>query len=223
MHLETTETHASLALALVPPGNVLRDLATIRGRLFTLNSLQGSRAWFDFPVLAWLGRYLDGGKLASIASALHQPLEFGTLKWEDKYLALPISAGFDTAVLSGLAQYILQPPAPGKGTETGHGLVPGSDKWCYGPFPSGKGLICAVLGSEGPHTTTEGTEKATILNEAKRLAGKAPRSNLYSLALVEVHWYPGPNSGSSWAILSSAVAGAVHGTEQTEPVNSNTP
>lgn len=219
MHLETTETHASLALALVPPGNVLRDLATIRGRLFTLNSLQGSRAWFDFPVLAWLRHCLDGGKLASIASALHLPLEFGPLQWEDNFLALPIPAGFDPAVLSDLPEYILQPPASQREPEGRQG----SDKWCYGPFPAGKGLICAVLDSERPTGTTTGSGRAAILNEATRLAGQAPRANLYSLALVEVHWYPGPNYGSSWAILSSAIAGKLRGPGRQVLVNGITP
>jgi hypothetical protein len=219
MHLETTETHASLALAIVPPGNILRDLATIRGKLFTLNSLQGSRAWFDFPVLAWLGRCLDGGKLASIAAALQLPLEFGPLQWEDDYLTLPIPEGFDPAVLSGLDRYVLEPPDPERAEEPSAGLVPDSGKWCYGPFPSGKGLICAILNSMIPQERTSGTGKSAILAEATRLVGKAPGSNVYSLALVEVHWYPGPNYGSSWAILSSAVAGRIRGTGRPVPAN----
>jgi len=128
MHLETTETHASLALAIVPPGNVLRDLATIRGKLFTLNSLQGSRAWFDFPVLAWLGHSPDGGLLATIASSLQLPLEFGPLQWEDNFLALPLTSEFDPLGVPGLSQYLLLQPATIKDTETNPNPAPNTEK-----------------------------------------------------------------------------------------------
>ncbi|MFH2115019.1 MAG: hypothetical protein ABIJ86_10995 [Spirochaetota bacterium] len=218
MHLETTETHASLALAIVPPGNVLRDLATSRGRLFTLNDLQGSRAWFDFPVLAWLGRSLDGGLLASLASSLRLPLDFGTMQWEDNYLAMPVPAGFNEAILSGLASYILPCQAMDMDSKT----LPGSDKWGCGPFPAGKGMICAVLDAEATVNATTVAGRAALLAEATRLVGEPPRANVYSIALVELHWYPGPNYGSSWAILASAVAGRLRTTDRSLPVNGAT-
>jgi hypothetical protein len=217
MHLETTETHASLALALVPPGNVLRDLATLRGKLFTLNSLQGSRAWFDFPVLAWLGRCIDGGTLAGFASDLRNPLDFGPLRWEGNFLVLPVSGGFFPAVLPELSRYTIQRPTPGTGTGTGS--VRGN--WCHGPFPAGKGLVCAALAPQAVQGGTAGTGKEAVLAEAARLAGEPPRATVYSLALVEMHWYPGPDYGSSWAILSSAIAGNVRNAARPVTVDSN--
>lgn len=209
MHLETTETHASLALAIVPPGNVLRELAMIRGKLFTLNELQGSRAWFDFPVLAWLGACLDGGLLANLASALRLPLEFDSLQWEGNFLALPISAEYQGIILPVLATHILGPLEAGMFTGTSTGFAPATDKWCHGPFPAGQGMICATLDTKDSDNATNKARRADILAEATRLTGEPPRANVYSIALVELHWYPGPNYGSSWAILSSAVAGKV--------------
>jgi hypothetical protein len=225
MHLETTETHASLALAIVPPGNVLRDLATIRGKLFTLNSLQGSRAWFDFPVLAWLGHSPDGGLLATIASSLRLPLEFGPLHWEDNFLALPLTTEFDPLVLPGLSRYLLRQQASIRGAGNSPGPAPGTEKWCPGPFPAGKGLICAILDPEHPGSTSAGKGEAgrsAILTEAARLVGQTPRATVYSLALIELHWYPGPDYGSSWAILSSAVAGNARSTGRPALANGDT-
>ncbi|OHD82192.1 MAG: hypothetical protein A3J97_12760 [Spirochaetes bacterium RIFOXYC1_FULL_54_7] len=209
-----------MALAIVPPGNVLRDLAMIRGKLFTLNGLQGSRAWFDFPVLAWLGRSLDGGLLASLASSFRLSLEFGALRWEGKLLAMPVQAGFNDAILPGLSPFILEPPASVLGEDANS--APGSDKWCYGPFPAGKGMICAVLDETSPSCIPVGTGRVDILAEATRLAGEPPRANVYSIALVELHWYPGPNYGSSWAILSSVVAGRIRTSHRSIPVNGHT-
>ena len=197
MHLKTMETHASLALALVPPGNVLRDLATIRGRLFTVDGLQGSRAWFDFPVLAWLGRCPDGGSLATIAATLQLPLEFGTPQWEDTFLAMPIPAGFDAAALPELSRWINQAPRDGRGTNSRSRTGTGSDRWFPGPFPAGKGLICAALDPGAADGVPARTLTDAVLAQAIRLAGQAPRATVYSLALVELHWYPGPEYGSS--------------------------
>jgi hypothetical protein len=216
MHLETTETHASLALALVPPGNILRDLAMIRGKLFTVDGLQGSRAWFDFPVLAWLGRSMDGGLLASLASSLRIPLDFGAMHWEGNFLALSIPEGFNEITLPGLGPYIIEHPASVTGTETYPRTGQSRGEWCHGPFPSGKGMICAVLHEEVASGTTD--RKAKILAEATRRAGSLPRATIYSVAMVELHWYPGPDYGSSWAILSSAVAGKVRPASRSVPV-----
>jgi hypothetical protein len=222
MHLETTETHASLALALVPPGNVLRDLAMCRGKLFTLDGLQGSRAWFDFPVLAWLGRALDGGLLASLASSFRLPLEFGALRWEGKYLAMPVPEGFTDALPPGLYPYILDPQLPFKGDETATEPSSGSEKWSPGPFPAGKGMICAMVDEAASGWNAQEASRAELLAQANRLAGSLPRAHVYSLALVELHWYPGPNFGSSWAILSSVVAGKLRSAGRPVAVNGRT-
>jgi hypothetical protein len=219
MHLETTETHASLALALVPPGNILRDLAMIRGRLFTLDGLQGSRAWFDFPVLAWLSRALDGGLLASLASSFRLPLEFEPLRWVGNYLSMPVPAAFNEALQPGLSPYILATQAPFEGDIPTQGAASGSETWGPGPFPAGKGMICAVVDEEARSGIADGTRQADLLAQANRLAGNLPRAHVYSLALVELHWYPGPNFGSSWAILSSVVAGRLRSASQPIPVN----
>lgn len=222
MHLETTETHASLALALVPPGNVLRDLAMCRGRLFTLNGLQGSRAWFDFPVLAWLGRALDGGLLASLASSFRLPLEFGALRWEGRFLALPVPAGFNEAMQPGLSSYILDSKTPTEGDASTPESAAGSETWSLGPFPAGKGMICAVMDEETSSGNAHEARRIELLAQANKLTGSLPRAHVYSLALVELHWYPGPNFGSSWAILSSVVAGRLRSAGKQIPVNGRT-
>jgi hypothetical protein len=196
----------------------------IRGRLFTLNGLQGSRAWFDFPVLAWLGRALDGGLLASLASSFRLPLEFAALRWEGKFLSMPVPAGFSEALAlqPGLSTYILDNQEPCKGDETSPEPASGSEKWSPGPFPAGKGMICAVVNDAASGGDAPEARRAELLAQANGLAGSLPRAHVYSLALVELHWYPGPNFGSSWAILSSVVAGRLRSAGRPAAVNGHT-
>ena len=183
--------------------SILKDLAAIRSKLFTLNGLKGSRAWFDFPVLAWLGNCLDGGLLASVAATFKLSMEFEALRWEGDFLTMPLPAVFDAAQLSDLSAFIL----PRQPSEANVDTCRGSTKWRAGPFPAGKGVVCAVFDPSPLTVTPIETMRANLIAEAARLIGEPPHANVYSIAMVELHWQPSLNFGSSWAILSSALAG----------------
>ncbi|GAB1457601.1 hypothetical protein MASR2M48_29090 [Spirochaetota bacterium] len=63
MGLGTSDTASSLAFVIIPPGNIAKNIADIRMRLWTLRGAASARAYFDFPVLAWMGSPIDGADL----------------------------------------------------------------------------------------------------------------------------------------------------------------
>lgn len=183
MALGTTETISSIALAMVPPGNIVRTISELRMALWTMMGASSARAYFDYPVLAWLAQPIEGAALAGLASRLRLPFELTSLEMvgSDAFLRF---AAESASVISGLS-----------------GLVPIADSataWLPGPFPAGIGVYCATPSQAAPPSSTE----LTAL-----LKGQAIRTRTYLLAQLELCWEADPSLQSSWATLSSARAG----------------
>lgn len=195
MDLRTAETRGSLALALVPPGNIVRGLAGMRRTLCTVPGLAGTRAWLDFPVLAWLGSRPPDDILPAMAATLVTGLRFAVPVLVDHQVLLPLAW---TEAEWSAALAMAEPDAtdrPG-GSD---GLV--QRGWVTGPFPDRLGMYCATLDRTSLDDTT------ALLASIATAMGPAPSCPRYSLALVELVWMPGPGFGSSWSILASAVTG----------------
>lgn len=178
MHFETGDARVSLALALMPGGNVVKALSDARASLARARGLAGYRAYFDFPVAAWLSEPLRGPELASLATLFDFPLVL------DRLTAVGGSLfyGFSDETAASMERM----PIPNR-----FGAGNGAASYAYGPFPSGTGLYC-------------GDEVA--LRDS--LPALPPiRSRTYSLSLVELRWYDDETFASSWATLSSAWAG----------------
>lgn len=185
MVLGTTDVRTSIALAVIPPGNIIRELAAFRRRFFSAYAEPSAGAYFDFPVAAWLRSVPSGADLAWLAGSLKIPLAFSGLirAGRDVFLALVddrlhalASRRFETARADGAS------PVPG-------------------PFPSGLGCYCATLESV-PEDRMD-----SVLGELSVCAPIGLKTGSYLIAAVELAWNPGPGRESSWAVLSSARSG----------------
>lgn len=180
MLLGTTDEFRSIALALIPPGNVLRELSSFRGSIFRLSGVSSARAWFDFPVLAWLDAVPDSADLVRCAHACVEPLQFShlVLRGNALYLSMPDSSiqAFST----------LQPAMP-----------PASESCVPGPFEAGIGVFCAGFASqnEAENALLQCTAPAVGVCET------------YLLSVLELSWSKGPDMGCSWSVRASARSG----------------
>ncbi len=184
MGLGITDTVSSIALAMVPPGNVLRSIADIRRAFWTELGAPSARAYFDVPVLAWLAEPIDGATLAGLASRYTVPFELIGLErtGDDVFLRFPEE---NSALISELSSRI--PSA----TDT--------SEFRKGPFEAGLGCYCASL---------SGLAAANV-PIVDQLAVSPIRVKTYLLAQLELRWVTGPSFASSWATLSSARTGRI--------------
>lgn len=161
-----------------PPGNVLAGLSAYRERLFHDMGEPSARAFFDFPVVAWLRGAPDSPTLAAWARALKAPLAFGASMARDGALYLPF-----TGPLAGecawLAAMIRDADAPPTAAV---------------PFKAGFGLFCAFMRGAGDEA---------LAGREPLPSGCAA----YRLAVVALEWTPGPAMASSWRIRESAPSG----------------
>ncbi len=184
MFLGTSEPGPSLALAILPPGNVLRELSLLRAGIFRSRGEPSARAYFCFPVLAWLAAVPGGQTLAGLAASMRAALEFGPWLSRGRDLFL----GFSPALSEACARHSLETAAGGSGS-------------CPGPFEAGLGLYCASVDS------ADESAAAALASDLNRSAPTPPRADTWLLAAVELSWSPGPGRESSWAVLSSARSG----------------
>jgi len=179
MGLGTLESVSSIALAMVPPGNVTRTIADIRRAFWTELGAASARAFFDYPVIAWLGQPISGASLAGIASRSRLPFELIGLErlGDDVFLCFPATRS------SALDELVARLP-----------LATASSACRPGPFEAGKGCYCATLSSsDGSH-----------LPVVDRLAVSPIRAKTYILAQIELRWDIESGLSSSWATLSQA-------------------
>ncbi len=182
MGLGTSDTISSLAFVIIPPGNIAKSIADIRKRLWTLRGASSARAYFDFPVLAWLGCPLDGATLAGIASRTSMPLELvGPERHEDDLFMC-----FNEERSGDIADILSRLP-----------LASAESKYQAGPFESGLGCFCARIPASSPR----------IKSEDSQMAVEKLRATTYLMAIIELRWIIGSNFSSSWATLSSARSG----------------
>jgi hypothetical protein len=145
MVLGTSEAISSIALALVPPGNILASLNELRRELFKRLGAAEARAYFDFPVLAWLAKAPHGADIASLASSLQEPLRFVGMELYRGSWYLGFSPDFMNA-LSGIELGILG------------GAFPDSRAYeapLEPPFDAGRGLYLAPESAIGPDRAAE--------------------------------------------------------------------
>jgi len=182
MGLGTTETVSSIGLAMMPPGNVMRMIVDVRAAFWTMAGAASARAWFDFPVIAWLGESIDGAALAGIASRCSFPFELGRLERhrDDAFLRFTNEAGDSAAEIASRLP-----------------VASIASSFRPGPFDAGVGCYCATVapGYEIPRSIFDMVDASPI------------RAKTYILAQIELRWTPGPHLESSWATLSSARAG----------------
>jgi len=185
MGLGTSDTVSSIALAMVPPGNVLRTIAEIRRSFWTRLGAASARAYFDYPVLAWLGEPINGATLAGIASRSSIPFELIGFerRVDDVFIRFPAE------LEAGISRIVIKVPVASRETE-----------FSPGPFEAGFGCYCATLsGLSAPQ-----------LPVVDLIAAPPIRVKTYLLAQVELRWVPGPSFASSWATLSSARSSENH-------------
>jgi len=182
MGLGITDTVSSIALAMVPPGNVMRSIAEIRRAFWTQLGAPSARAYFDVPVLAWLAEPLDGAALAGLASRCILPFELIGLERldDDVFLRFPAE---HSACISELTS---RTPA-----------VTDTSLFRRGPFEAGLGCFCVSL-------TGLTASNVPIIDQ---ITVSPIRVKTYLLAQLELRWVPGPSFASSWATLSSARSG----------------
>lgn len=182
MGLGTSDTASSLAFVIIPPGNIAKNIADIRMRLWTLRGAASARAYFDFPVLAWLGSPIDGAALAGIASRTTMPLELtGPERHNDD-----IFMRFNEKYYDDIAKITARLPPASEHSE----YVPG-------PFEAGLGCFCARIPASSEDIRSA---ESTMLIETIR-------ATTYLLAIIELRWIRGSDFSSSWATLSSARSG----------------
>jgi len=179
MGLGTEETIVSIALVSIPPGNIAREIADVRRKLWALANATSARAWFDFPVYAWLGSPLEGSILAGMASRCTLPFKLEPMIEHKGSYYLPFST-----VLAQWAREV---------SERIH-IADATTGYKPGPFPSGIGCYCA--------TVPEDSDFQLFSNPSSSMLPMNSRTHL--LAQVEFSWKPGPNMESSWATLSAA-------------------
>ncbi len=179
MPLGTTETVASIALAMIPPGNVAKDISGVRMAFWSELGEASARAFFDYPVVSWMARPVDGAALAAAAARCLLPFELIGLEriGDDVFISMPSEYAAEARALAGVF------PEAGADTE-----------YRPGPFPAGRGCYCATLSAEG--------EPARPIVDLVPIV--AIRSKTYLLAQIELTWAPDESRSSSWATLSSA-------------------
>jgi hypothetical protein len=184
MGLGTTETTESLALVLIPPGNVLRSIAEFRKTLWSAWHMASARAWFDYPVLAWLHRELADEELSTLAARFIQPFELLAPERHGTSVFLPFSKeilGYTEA---------LEACTPVGTIESGV---------ASGPFEAGIGCFCASLETE---FDSAALKFPSCLQEPTR-------ARTCMLAQVSLEWTTGPSFYSSWRYISGARAHGV--------------
>jgi hypothetical protein len=196
MVLGTSEAISSIALALVPPGNVLASVNELRRELFKRLKAAEARAYFDFPVLAWLTKAPHGADIASIASSLQEPLRFGGMELYRGSWYLGFGRDFMDA-LAGLELGFLGGAFPDSHAEEAP-LEP--------PFDAGRGLYLAPEGAIRPDRAAEAMALADELLKRGDFC-----ASTYLLAAIELVRYQNEGGGSSWATLASARAGEKRG------------
>lgn len=182
MGLGTIDTVSSLAFVIIPPGNIVKDIADIRMRLWTLKGAASARAYFDFPVVAWLGSAVSGATLAGIASRTSTPLELCGPERHNDDLFLRFSEDRVADIL---------------GITSALPLATDKTEHAPGPFEAGIGCFCAripLLPVDKPSLDS-------------KIAPIKLRATTYLLAIIELRWMPEPGYSSSWATLSSARSG----------------
>lgn len=184
MGLGTTDTVSSIALTMVPPGNIMRSIADIRRAFWTELRAPSARAYFDAPVLAWLAEPLDGATLAGLASRCTIPFELTGLERMGDAIFLRFPAEH-AACIAGLTS---QTPVA---TET--------SEYRNGPFEAGIGCFCASIAGLA----------ASKVPMVEQIAVSSIRVKTYLLAQLELRWVTGPSLASSWATLSSARCGRI--------------
>ncbi|HAE22017.1 MAG TPA: hypothetical protein DCG47_06815 [Spirochaetaceae bacterium] len=196
MVLGTSKAISSIALALVPPGNILASINELRRELFGRLQAAQARAYFDFPVLAWLAKAPHGADIASLASSLQEPLRFKSMELYRGAWFL----GFDEDFLAALSMLDLGlfDSAFPEGQADGTAIE--------APFAAGRGLYLAPETAIGPERAAE----ARALADEQLKRGDFNAST-YLIAAIELVRYQGEGGGSSWATLASARAGEKRG------------
>lgn len=185
MVLGTSKTVTNIALAVIPPGNVLASISEFRRSLFSTYGAPSARSFFDFPVLAWAEANPGGAILATLADSLEVSLEFSRIIFRDDGYYLAFSDAFRQSV----SQMSL----------------PDATEWSDEPepFAAGFGVYCASASEIAPE------QRDAVLDKGARLVSTGGlRASTYLLAAVELVWSDG--GGSSWATLGSARAGEKH-------------
>ena len=164
---------------MIPPGNVAKEISVVRKAFWTELGSASARAFFDYPVLSWLARPVDGASLAAAASRSLLPFELIGLErvGDDVFIRLPSEYAAEAARLAAAF-----PEASA------------DNRYRPGPFQAGRGCYCATLSG--------GIEPATPIGDLVPLV--AIRSKTYLLAQIELTWVPDDSRSSSWATLSSA-------------------
>ncbi|MBN2874035.1 MAG: hypothetical protein JXM71_02980 [Spirochaetales bacterium] len=189
MALGIMETVSSIALVSMPPGNVVRQIAELRRSFWVRAHGTGSRAWFDYPVLAWLGAPIDGARLAGLASRCTIQFELASVLFRPAPSWCPARQGID--VFAGFSSGLVAWASKLGGT-----VEPASDATPFkpGPFEAGVGCYCASVASE-----------LAIPEDIVTTISEHPmRAKTHTLAQLELRWAPGPEFASSWATLSAA-------------------
>ncbi len=196
MVLGTSKAISSIALALVPPGNILASFNELRRNLFQLLKAAEARAYFDFPVLAWLLKAPHGADIALLAASMQQPLGFSGMELHKGAWFLC----FDEAFMAALARIELGPL--GGAFPDGQARETAADA----PFSAGKGLYLAPESAIRPERSAEAMAIA-----AELLKRGDFRATTYLIAAIELVRYQSEGGGSSWATLASARAGEKRG------------
>jgi hypothetical protein len=191
MGLGTTETVSSIALAMVPPGNVIRAIAEIRRAFWAELGAASGQAYFDFPVIAWLSRPMEGSDLAGLASRSPVPFSLAGFhrRGDDVFLR------FHESALASVEELAERLPS-----------ADGLTDFSPGPFSAGLGCYCASLPSVGESALPGG-----ILG-AYPQGSPSVKAKTCVLAQIELSWVPGPSFASSWASISSARLAETRGT-----------
>lgn len=219
MVLGTSKSLSCIALALIPPGNFLASIQALRGGLFRRYEAAGARAFFDYPVLAWLSASPRGDDLAEVAASLRAPLEFDGVVERGGAWFLSFGGRFkDELDAAGMGLRLTLAKPRGDASGFGGGPETGCEaEACYdetrgeadegagyrdeAPFEAGIGLFLAP----SAELSADRTELQTYVAEA--IGSGDFRAASYVIAALELSYYADGQGGSSWASLSSARAG----------------
>jgi len=172
------ETLRSLALVLIPPGNVIKAISDYRASLWSSRGLATARAWFDFPVIAWLGARMDDHDSSGFAEGCSFPFELLSPARIGTYICLP----FPESIQSFLSSHTNVFPT-----------TDGNSAYHDGPFESGAGCWCA---------STE-PEDASPVFDVPKSPDFPIRARSYMVAHIELHWSKEKPYTSSWHTVSA--------------------
>lgn len=219
MILGTSKSLSCIALALIPPGNVLASIQALRGGLFRRYDAAGARAFFDYPVLAWLSASPRGDDLAEVAASLRAPIAFDGVVERGGAWFLSFGGRFkDELEAAGMGLRLTLAKPRGDASGFGGGPETGCEaEACYdetrrvqdfgsgfrddAPFEAGIGLYLAPAAE----LSADRAELQAFVEEA--LGSGDFRAASYVIAALELSYYADGQGGSSWASLSSARAG----------------